>query len=131
MKKKLFVAAVAAMLVLACVLSFAACTPSLEKLKSTYSDNGYACVNIDVSGVLDKLADVGVEVDGEPSIEYAFVATKLIDNVVVVAFTDSADAKEVYEALGGSEGKKVKKKGKGGGFALSLGGSAGLGLCRG
>ena len=55
MKKKLFVAAVAAMLVLACVLSFAACTPSLEKLKSTYSDNDYACVDIDVSGVLDKL----------------------------------------------------------------------------
>lgn len=128
MKKKLFVAAVAAMLVLACVLSFAACTPSLEKLKSTYSDNDYACVDINVSGVLDKLAERDVEFEGEPSIKYAFVATKLIDNVVVVAFTDSADAKEVYEALGGSEGKNVKKKGNAVAFALSLGESAGLDL---
>lgn len=129
MKKKLFVAAVAAMLVLACVLSFAACTPSLEKLKSTYSDNGYGCLDINVSGVLDNLADVGVEVDGEPSIEYAFVATKLVDNVMVVAFTDSADAKEVYEALGGGESKNVKKKGNAVAIALSLvGESAGLDL---
>ena len=126
MKKKLIVSAVAVVLVLTCVFAFAACTPSLEKLKSTYKDAGYACVNIDVDAVADYIKDAGADIEGDPAIEYAFTATKLIDTVVIVAYSDSSVAKDVYESLGGSDASNVKKKGNA--IAFSIGESEGLNL---
>ena len=128
MKKKLIVSAIAIVLALSCVFAFAACTPSLDSLKSTYDDAGYLCVDIDVDAVVDYVKDAGADIEGEPAIEYAFTATKLIDTVVIVAYSDSSVAKDVYESLGGSESNFVKKKGNAVAFAISLGESEGLNL---
>lgn len=128
MKKKLIVSAVAVVLVLTCVFAFAACTPSLEKLKSTYKDAGYACVNIDVDAVADYIKDAGADIEGDPAIEYAFTASNFVDTVVIVAYSDSSVAKDVYESLGGGDSNFVKKKGNAVAFAISLGESEGLNL---
>ena len=126
MKRKLLVTAVAVALVLVCVFAFAACTPSLEDLKATYRDAGYTCLNIDVAAIADYLKDAGADIEGDPAIEYAFTATKLIDTVVIVAYSDSSVAKDVYESLGGSDASNVKKKGNA--IAFSIGESEGLNL---
>lgn len=132
MKKRLFVSAIAVALVIACVCAFAACTPSVDSLKKTYDGEGYICADIDVEKVADYFKDAakeaGVELEGESSIKYAFTATKVIDTVVVVAFTDSSVAKDMYEALGGKDSKFAKKKGNAVAFAISAGESEGLNL---
>ena len=126
MKRKLLVTAVAVALVLVCVFAFAACTPSLEDLKATYRDAGYTCLNIDVAAIADYLKDAGADIEGDPAIEYAFIAAKLTDSVFIVAFSDSSTAKDVYESLGGSDASNVKKKGNA--IAFSIGESEGLNL---
>ena len=65
MKKKLIVSAIAIVLALSCVFAFAACTPSLDSLKSTYDDAGYLCVDIDVDAVADYVKDAGADIEGE------------------------------------------------------------------
>ena len=126
MKRKLLVTAVAVALVLVCVFAFAACTPSLEDLQATYRDAGYSCTELDVAAIADYLKDAGADIEGDPTIEYAFIATKLIDTVVIVAYSDSSVAKDVYESLGGSDASNVKKKGNA--IAFSIGESEGLNL---
>lgn len=128
MKRKLLVTAVAVALVLVCVFAFAACTPSLEDLKATYRDAGYSCTELDVAAIADYLKDAGADIEGDPTIEYAFIAAKLTDSVYIVAFSDSSTAKDVYESLGGSDASNVKKKGNAIAFSISIGESEGLNL---
>ena len=100
---------ITSIVVLAVVLAtmLMACTPSEESLTKKYKDAGYgvASGNVkDLEGIIDS------EID-DAAVKYVLVVTKIIPVAGVVCFTDSADAKALYEELEPTLKDLVKKKG--------------------
>lgn len=94
-----------ALAVVLCLAALCACTPKVDDLKKKYQDKDYLVVSIS-SGDLTKY---GIESE---DMEYGFMATKLVENVFVVAFKKSDKAKDFYDSVKEKFASlTVKKKG--------------------
>lgn len=87
------------------IVAMCACTPSSDDLEKKFKDNDYLVVTLKA----ESLQEYGVAEDAE--IDYAFVATKLTKNVVVIAFKEGSDASDYYNEIKDSKYGKVAKKG--------------------
>ncbi|HIU97977.1 MAG TPA: hypothetical protein IAB15_05790, partial [Candidatus Ornithoclostridium faecigallinarum] len=89
MKKQIAIVSTILVVALIGVFAFAACTPSLDSLKEKYAEEGYLAASLPVQGIIDSMLEDAedVEVD-EATVEYAFMATKLVDTIIVVSITD-------------------------------------------
>ena len=101
---------ITSIVVLAVVLAtmLMACTPSEESLTKKYKDAGYGVAS---GNVKDLEGIINSEID-DAAVKYVLVVTKLMVPVAgVVCFTDSAEAKALYEELEPTLKDLVKKKG--------------------
>ncbi len=91
-----------------CLTTLCACAPKEEDLKKTYSDAGYACISINAATMSKYDIDSG-------EVEYGFVATKLVSNIVVVCFKNINAANDYIKK---SELKSGEYKQKGAAIAF-------------
>lgn len=116
MKKQIAIVSTILVVALIGVFAFAACTPSLESLQEKYKEEKYLAASLPVQGIIDALLEDAedVEVD-EATVEYAFMATKLVDTIIVVSITDKDVRSEIIDSLKEAE---VAYKTKGNAIAV-------------
>ena len=116
MKKQIAIVSTILVVALIGVFAFAACTPSLESLEEKYAEEGYLAGSLPVQGIIDSMLEGAedVEVD-EATVEYAFMATKLVDTIIVVSITDKDVRSEIIDSLKEAE---VAYKTKGNAIAV-------------
>lgn len=116
MKKQIAIVSTILVVALIGVFAFAACTPSLESLEEKYAEEGYLAGSLPVQGIIDSMLEGAedVEVD-EATVEYAFMATKLVETIIVVSITDKDVRADITEALDKAE---VTYKTKGNAIAV-------------
>lgn len=124
MKKQIAIVSTILVVALIGVFAFAACTPSLDSLKEKYTEEGYLAASLPVQGIIDSMLEGAedVEVD-EATVEYAFMATKVVDTIIVVSITDKDVRAEITEALDKAE---VTYKTKGNAIAVGTDGALDL-----
>ena len=124
MKKQIAIVSTILVVALIGVFAFAACTPSVESLKEKYAEEGYLAASLPVQGIIDSMlaGAEDVEVD-EATVEYAFMATKVVDTIIVVSITDKDVRAEITEALDKAE---VTYKTKGNAIAVGTDGALDL-----
>lgn len=124
MKKQIAIVSTILVVALIGVFAFAACTPSLDSLKEKYTEEGYLAASLPVQGIIDSMLEGAedVEVD-EATVEYAFMATKVVDTIIVVSITDKDVRAEITEALDKAE---VTYKTKGNAIAVGSKGALDL-----
>lgn len=124
MKKQIAIVSTILVVALIGVFAFAACTPSLDSLKEKYTEEGYLVGSLPVQGIIDSMLEGAedVEVD-EATVEYAFMATKLVDTIIVVSITDKDVRADITEALDKAE---VTYKTKGNAIAVGSKGALDL-----
>lgn len=124
MKKQIAIVSTILVVALIGVFAFAACTPSLDSLKEKYTEEGYLVGSLPVQGIIDSMLEGAedVEVD-EATVEYAFMATKVVDTIIVVSITDKDVRAEITEALDKAE---VTYKTKGNAIAVGTDGALDL-----
>lgn len=124
MKKQIAIVSTILVVALIGVFAFAACTPSLDSLKEKYAEEGYLAGSLPVQGIIDSMLEGAedVEVD-EATVEYAFMATKLVDTIIVVSITDKDVRADITEALDKAE---VTYKTKGNAIAVGTDGALDL-----
>ena len=116
MKKQIAIVSTILVVALIGVFAFAACTPSVDSLKEKYAEEGYLAASLPVQGIIDSMLEGAedVEVD-EATVEYAFMATKVVDTIIVVSITDKDVRADITEALDKAE---VTYKTKGNAIAV-------------
>ena len=116
MKKQIAIVSTILVVALIGVFAFAACTPSVDSLKEKYAEEGYLAASLPVQGIIDSMLEGAedVEVD-EATVEYAFMATKLVDTIIVVSITDKDVRSEIIDSLKEAE---VAYKTKGNAIAV-------------
>lgn len=121
MKKQIAIVSTILVVALIGVFAFAACTPSLDSLKEKYTEEGYIVGSLPVQGIIDSMLEDAedVEVD-EATVEYAFMATKVVDTIIVVSITDKDVRADITEALDEAE---VTYKTKGNAIAVGSDGA--------
>ena len=124
MKKQIAIVSTILVVALIGVFAFAACTPSLDSLKEKYTEEGYLVGSLPVQGIIDSMLEGAedIEVD-EATVEYAFMATKVVDTIIVVSITDKDVRAEITEALDKAE---VTYKTKGNAIAVGSKGALDL-----
>lgn len=124
MKKQIAIVSTILVVALIGVFAFAACTPSLESLEEKYAEEGYLAGSLPVQGIIDSMLEGAedVEVD-EATVEYAFMATKLVETIIVVSITDKDVRADITEALDKAE---VTYKTKGNAIAVGTDGALDL-----
>lgn len=124
MKKQIAIVSTILVVALIGVFAFAACTPSVDSLKEKYAEEGYLAASLPVQGIIDSMLEGAedVEVD-EATVEYAFMATKVVDTIIVVSITDKDVRAEITEALDKAE---VTYKTKGNAIAVGTDGALDL-----
>ena len=124
MKKQIAIVSTILVIALIGVFAFAACTPSLDSLKEKYAEEGYLAASLPVQGIIDSMLEDAedVEVD-EATVEYAFMATKLVDTIIVVSITDKDVRSEIIDSLKKAE---VAYKTKGNAIAVGTEGALAL-----
>ena len=124
MKKQIAIVSTILVVALIGVFAFAACTPSVDSLKEKYAEEGYLAASLPVQGIIDSMLEGAedVEVD-EATVEYAFMATKLVDTIIVVSITDKDVRSDITEALDKAE---VTYKTKGNAIAVGTDGALDL-----
>lgn len=124
MKKQIAIVSTILVVALIGVFAFAACTPSVDSLKEKYTEEGYLVGSLPVQGIIDSMLEGAedVEVD-EATVEYAFMATKVVDTIIVVSITDKDVRAEITEALDKAE---VTYKTKGNAIAVGSKGALDL-----
>ena len=124
MKKQIAIVSTILVVALIGVFAFAACTPSLDSLKEKYSEEGYLAGSLPVQGIIDSMLEGAedVEVD-EATVEYAFMATKVVDTIIVVSITDKDVRADITEALDKAE---ITYKTKGNAIAVGTDGALDL-----
>lgn len=124
MKKQIAIVSTILVVALIGVFAFAACTPSVDSLKEKYAEEGYLAASLPVQGIIDSMLEGAedVEVD-EATVEYAFMATKLVDTIIVVSITDKDVRADITEALDKAE---VTYKTKGNAIAVGTEGALAL-----
>ena len=124
MKKQIAIVSTILVVALIGVFAFAACTPSVDSLKEKYAEEGYLAASLPVQGIIDSMLEgaVGVEVD-EATVEYAFMATKLVDTIIVVSITDKDVRSDIIDSLKEAE---VAYKTKGNAIAVGTEGALAL-----
>ena len=124
MKKQIAIVSTILVVALIGVFAFAACTPSLESLQEKYKEEGYLAGSLPVQGIIDSMLEGAedVEVD-ESTVEYAFMATKVVDTIIVVSITDKDVRADITEALDKAE---VTYKTKGNAIAVGTDGALDL-----
>lgn len=124
MKKQIAIVSTILVVALIGVFAFAACTPSLESLQEKYKEEGYLAGSLPVQGIIDSMLEGAedVEVD-EATVEYAFMATKLVDTIIVVSITDKDVRSDIIDSLKEAE---VAYKTKGNAIAVGTEGALGL-----
>ena len=124
MKKQIAIVSTILVVALIGVFAFAACTPSVDSLKEKYAEEGYGAVSLPVQGIIDSMLEGAedVEVD-EATVEYAFMATKLVETIIVVSITDKDVRADITEALDKAE---VTYKTKGNAIAVGTDGALDL-----
>lgn len=124
MKKQIAIVSTILVVALIGVFAFAACTPSVESLKEKYAEEGYLAASLPVQGIIDSMLEGAedVEVD-EATVEYAFMATKVVDTIIVVSITDKDVRADITEALDKAE---VTYKTKGNAIAVGTDGALDL-----
>lgn len=124
MKKQIAIVSTILVVALIGVFAFAACTPSLESLQEKYKEEGYLAASLPVQGIIDSMLEGAedVEVD-EATVEYAFMATKLVDTIIVVSITDKDVRSDIIDSLKEAE---VAYKTKGNAIAVGTEGALAL-----
>ena len=124
MKKQIAIVSTILVVALIGVFAFAACTPSVESLKEKYAEEGYLAASLPVQGIIDSMLEGAedVEVD-EATVEYAFMATKLVDTIIVVSITDKDVRSDIIDSLKEAE---VAYKTKGNAIAVGTDGALDL-----
>lgn len=124
MKKQIAIVSTILVVALIGVFAFAACTPSVESLQEKYKEEGYLAASLPVQGIIDSMLEGAedVEVD-EATVEYAFMATKLVDTIIVVSITDKDVRSDIIDSLKEAE---VAYKTKGNAIAVGTEGALGL-----
>lgn len=124
MKKQIAIVSTILVVALIGVFAFAACTPSLDSLKEKYAEEGYLAGSLPVQGIIDSMLEGAedVEVD-EATVEYAFMATKVVDTIIVVSITDKDVRADITEALDKAE---ITYKTKGNAIAVGTDGALDL-----
>lgn len=124
MKKQIAIVSTILVIALIGVFAFAACTPSVESLQEKYKEEGYLAASLPVQGIIDSMLEGAedVEVD-EATVEYAFMATKLVDTIIVVSITDKDVRSDIIDSLKEAE---VAYKTKGNAIAVGTEGALGL-----
>ena len=124
MKKQIAIVSTILVVALIGVFAFAACTPSLDSLKEKYTEEGYLVGSLPVQGIIDSMLEGAedVEVD-EATVEYAFMATKVVETIIVVSITDKDVRADITEALDKAE---VTYKTKGNAIAVGTDGALDL-----
>lgn len=124
MKKQIAIVSTILVVALIGVFAFAACTPSVDSLKEKYAEEGYLAASLPVQGIIDSMLEGAedVEVD-EATVEYAFMATKVVDTIIVVSITDKDVRADITEALDKAE---VTYKTKGNAIAVGTDGALDL-----
>lgn len=124
MKKQIAIVSTILVVALIGVFAFAACTPSVDSLKEKYTEEGYLAASLPVQGIIDSMLEGAedVEVD-EATVEYAFMATKLVDTIIVVSITDKDVRSEIIDSLKEAE---VAYKTKGNAIAVGTEGALAL-----
>lgn len=124
MKKQIAIVSTILVVALIGVFAFAACTPSLESLQEKYKEEKYIAASLPVQGIIDALLEDAedVEVD-EATVEYAFMATKLVDTIIVVSITDKDVRSDIIDSLKEAE---VAYKTKGNAIAVGTEGALAL-----
>ena len=124
MKKQIAIVSTILVVALIGVFAFAACTPSLDSLKEKYAEEGYLAASLPVQGIIDSMLEGAedVEVD-EATVEYAFMATKLVDTIIVVSITDKDVRSDIIDSLKEAE---VAYKTKGNAIAVGTEGALAL-----
>lgn len=124
MKKQIAIVSTILVVALIGVFAFAACTPSVDSLKEKYTEEGYLAGSLPVQDIIDSMLEGAedVEVD-EATVEYAFMATKLVDTIIVVSITDKDVRSEIIDSLKEAE---VAYKTKGNAIAVGTDGALDL-----
>ena len=124
MKKQIAIVSTILVVALIGVFAFAACTPSLESLQEKYKEEKYLAASLPVQGIIDAMLEGAedVEVD-EATVEYAFMATKLVDTIIVVSITDKDVRADIIDSLKEAE---VAYKTKGNAIAVGTEGALAL-----
>ena len=124
MKKQIAIVSTILVVALIGVFAFAACTPSLESLQEKYKEEKYLAASLPVQGIIDAMLEDAedVEVD-EATVEYAFMATKLVDTIIVVSITDKDVRADIIDSLKEAE---VAYKTKGNAIAVGTEGALAL-----
>lgn len=124
MKKQIAIVSTILVVALIGVFAFAACTPSVDSLKEKYTEEGYLAGSLPVQDIIDSMLEDAedVEVD-EATVEYAFMATKLVDTIIVVSITDKDVRSEIIDSLKKAE---VAYKTKGNAIAVGTEGALAL-----
>lgn len=124
MKKQIAIVSTILVVALIGVFAFAACTPSVDSLKEKYTEEGYLAGSLPVQDIIDSMLEDAedVEVD-EATVEYAFMATKLVDTIIVVSITDKDVRSEIIDSLKEAE---VAYKTKGNAIAVGTEGALAL-----
>ncbi len=124
MKKQIAIVSTILVVALIGVFAFAACTPSVDSLKEKYAEEGYLAASLPVQGIIDSMLEGAedVEVD-EATVEYAFMATKLVDTIIVVSITDKDVRSDIIDSLKEAE---VAYKTKGNAIAVGTEGALAL-----
>ena len=124
MKKQIAIVSTILVVALIGVFAFAACTPSVDSLKEKYAEEGYLAASLPVQGIIDSMLEGAedVEVD-EATVEYAFMATKVVETIIVVSITDKDVRADITEALDKAE---VTYKTKGNAIAVGTDGALDL-----
>ena len=124
MKKQIAIVSTILVIALIGVFAFAACTPSLESLQEKYKEEKYLAASLPVQGIIDAMLEDAedVEVD-EATVEYAFMATKLVDTIIVVSITDKDVRADIIDSLKEAE---VAYKTKGNAIAVGTDGALDL-----
>lgn len=124
MKKQIAIVSTILVVALIGVFAFAACTPSVESLQEKYKEEGYLAASLPVQGIIDSMLEGAedVEVD-EATVEYAFMATKLVDTIIVVSITDKDVRSDIIDSLKEAE---VAYKTKGNAIAVGTEGALAL-----
>ena len=124
MKKQIAIVSTILVVALIGVFAFAACTPSVDSLKEKYAEEGYLAGSLPVQDIIDSMLEDAedVEVD-EATVEYAFMATKLVDTIIVVSITDKDVRSEIIDSLKEAE---VAYKTKGNAIAVGTEGALAL-----
>ena len=124
MKKQIAIVSTILVVALIGVFAFAACTPSLESLQEKYKEEKYLAASLPVQGIIDSMLEGAedVEVD-EATVEYAFMATKVVDTIIVVSITDKDVRSDIIDSLKEAE---VAYKTKGNAIAVGTDGALDL-----